>query len=99
MLIFYDAQSHVFIPQAGPAALPPNPLRLHQPFGAMLQPFAGEPAQLSTVPVLPVALVETPGGADLLRAHDKFLRAPDVRELGDAFGCSRPEPHLPIRYS
>jgi hypothetical protein len=52
----------------------------------ILHPLGGEPAQLNTVPVLPVAFVEAPGGAELLRAYDKVLRAADARELGDAFG-------------
>ena len=52
----------------------------------ILHPLGGEPAPLNTVPVLPVAFVEAPGGADLLRAYDKILRAADARELSDAFG-------------
>ena len=49
-------------------------------------PLGGEPAPLNVVPVLPVAFVEAPGGADLLRAYDKVLRGADARELTDAFG-------------
>jgi hypothetical protein len=53
---------------------------------AILHPLGGEPAELNTVPVLPVAFIEAPGGADLLRAYDKVLRGGDARELSDAFG-------------
>jgi hypothetical protein len=52
----------------------------------ILHPLGGKPAPLNTVPVLPVAFVEAPGGAHLLRAYDRVLRAADARELGDAFG-------------
>jgi hypothetical protein len=51
----------------------------------ILHPLGGEPAQLNTVPDLPVAFVEAPGGADLLRAYDKVLRGVEERELSDAF--------------
>ncbi|MGH7176900.1 MAG: hypothetical protein ACREJC_05935, partial [Tepidisphaeraceae bacterium] len=52
----------------------------------ILHPLGGEPAHLNTVPVLPVAFIEAPGGADMLRAYDKVLLGADARELSDAFG-------------
>jgi hypothetical protein len=52
----------------------------------ILHPLGNEPTPLNVVPVLPVAFVETPGGADLLRVYDKVLRGADARELTDAFG-------------
>jgi hypothetical protein len=51
----------------------------------ILHPLGGEPAPLNTIPVLPVAFIEAPGGAGLLRAYDKALCGADAGELSDAF--------------
>jgi hypothetical protein len=52
----------------------------------ILHPIGGEPALLNVVPVLPVAFIEAPGGADLLRAYDRVLRGGEAHTLSEAFG-------------
>jgi hypothetical protein len=53
---------------------------------AILHPMRGDSAPLNVLPVLPVAFIEAPDGADLLRAYDHVLHGGDARTLSEAFG-------------